>query len=133
MRSSARRRTWRESAAYGSPSGVRMSHTMRATDRSPACHGIVRYVVGSGSATMSDSSIALNPVTDEPSKPMPRSSVPGSSSRVMAKLFRRPTTSVNHSRMNLTSSSATRRSTSSRASVPVRLASIGPIDPSLCR
>jgi hypothetical protein len=35
--------------------------------------------------------------------------------------------------MNLTSSSATRRSTSSRASVPVRLASIDPIDPSSCR
>ena len=38
-------------------------------------------------AIMSDSSMALKPVIDEPSKPMPCSSAPGSSSRVTEKLF----------------------------------------------
>ena len=52
-------------------------------------------VSGSGIATMSDSSIALKPVIDEPSKPMPSSSAPSSSSGVIAKLFRCPSRSVN--------------------------------------
>ena len=46
---------------------------------------------------MSDSSIALKPVTDEPSKPIPSSSAPSTSSSVIAKLFRCPSMSVNQS------------------------------------
>jgi hypothetical protein len=45
-------------------------------------------VAGSGIATMSDSSIALKPVMDEPSKPIPSSSAPSSSAGVIEKLFR---------------------------------------------
>ena len=67
-------------------------------------------------AIMSDSSIALKPVTDDPSKPIPWSSADASSSRVIAKLFSRPTRSVNHSRTNLISASPTSRSTRCRAS-----------------
>ncbi len=44
---------------------------------------------------MSDSSIALKPVIDEPSKPIPSSSAPSSSLRVIEKLFRCPSRSVN--------------------------------------
>src|SRR4051812_17583865 len=47
---------------------------------------------------MSDSSIALNPVIDEPSKPIPSSSAPSSSDGVIAKLFRCPSMSVNQKR-----------------------------------
>src|SRR5579872_4244469 len=54
-------------------------------------------VAGSGIATMSDSSIALKPVTDEPSKPIPSSSAPSTSLAVIEKLFRWPSMSVNHS------------------------------------
>ena len=57
--------------------------------------GSTRNVSGSGIATMSDSSIALKPVIDEPSKPIPSSSAPSSSLRVIAKLFRCPSRSVN--------------------------------------
>jgi len=78
---------------------------------------------------MSDSSMALNPVTDEPSKPIPWSSASSSSSRVMAKLFSLPTTSVNHSLMNLTSASSASRSTHWRSSagVPAGISLTGPI------
>ena len=41
--------------------------------------GRTRKVSGSGIATMSDSSIALKPVMDEPSKPMPSSRAPSTS------------------------------------------------------
>ena len=41
--------------------------------------GRTRKVSGSGIATMSDSSIALKPVIDEPSKPIPSSSAPSTS------------------------------------------------------
>jgi hypothetical protein len=69
-------------------------------------------VSGSGIAIMSDSSIALKPVIDEPSKPMPSSSAPSSSSRPTEKLFSCPMMSVNQNRMNSTPSSWTRLSTS---------------------
>ena len=46
---------------------------------------------------MSDSSIALKPVIDEPSKPMPSSSAPSTSLVVIEKLFRCPSRSVNQS------------------------------------
>ena len=44
---------------------------------------------------MSDSSIALKPVIDEPSKPIPSSSAASTSPGVIAKLFRCPSRSVN--------------------------------------
>ena len=53
-------------------------------------------------ATMSDSSIRLKPVIDEPSKPMPSSSAPGSSSRPTANDLSCPKMSVNQNRMNST-------------------------------
>src|SRR5581483_4556840 len=45
---------------------------------------------------MSDSSIALKPVIDDPSKPIPSSSAPSTSLVVIEKLFRWPSMSVNH-------------------------------------
>src|SRR4051812_12932889 len=47
---------------------------------------------------MSDSSIALKPVIEEPSNPMPSSSAPSISEGVIAKLFRCPSMSVNQKR-----------------------------------
>ena len=41
--------------------------------------GMIRNVSGSGIATMSDSSIALKPVIDDPSKPIPSSSAASTS------------------------------------------------------
>ena len=71
-------------------------------------------------AIMSDSSIRLKPVIDEPSKPMPSSSAPSSSSLPTAKDFSWPRMSVNHSRMNWMSCSSTSASTSCLdAPVPV--------------
>ena len=110
------RRTCRESAKYGSPVGVRTSQIMRPTARSPDVHGRMRNDAGSGIAIMSDSSMALNPVTDEPSKPIPCMTASSSSRWVIAKLFNRPTTSVNHSWMKVMSSSFTLRITSARRS-----------------
>ena len=99
MRATARRSTCRGSPSYGSPFGVTTSQIIRATfERSPSEYGISWNVVGSGIATMSDSSIALKPVIDEPSKPMPSSSAPSSSAGVIAKLFRCPSMSVNQRR-----------------------------------
>src|SRR3954468_2676254 len=71
-------------------------------------------VSGSGIATMSDSSIALKPVIDEPSKPIPSSSAPSSSPMVIAKLFRCPSMSVNQRRTKSTPSFSTRARTSLR-------------------
>ena len=129
IRSMAPRSTCRESASYGSPSGVRTSQNILATERSPDCRGSIRKVDGSGMAIMSDSSMALNPVTDEPSKPIPWASASSSSSRVIAKLFSLPTTSVNHSLMNFTSAPSASRSTHSRSSagVPAGVSLTGPI------
>jgi hypothetical protein len=98
------------------PSGVTTSQIIRQTFVSPSLQGISWNVPGSGIATMSDSSIALKPVIDEPSKPIPSSSAPSSSLGVTAKLFRCPSRSVNQSSANFTPSSSTRRSTSRRSS-----------------
>src|SRR3954471_1642543 len=96
------------------PAGVTMSQIMRPTFVSPSRHGISWYVSGSGIATMSDSSMALKPVIDEPSKPMPSSSASAISLGVTAKLFRWPSISVNQRRMNSIPSSSMRLSTSLR-------------------
>ena len=117
IRSSARRRTCRGSPSYGLPSGVTTSQIIRATfERSPSFRGMSWNVSGSGIATMSDSSIALKPLIDEPSKPIPSSSASASSLGVIAKLFRWPSMSVNQRRTKSTPSSATRWSTALRAS-----------------
>ena len=70
------------------PSGVTMSQIIRATLVSPSFQGINWKVSGSGIATMSDSSIALKPVIDEPSNPIPSSSAASTSLGVTAKLFK---------------------------------------------
>ena len=67
----------RGSPSYGEPSGVTTSQIIRATFAPIACpcsssgRGMSWKLAGSGIATMSDSSIALKPVIDEPSKPIP--------------------------------------------------------------
>ena len=57
--------------------------------------GMTWNVAGSGMATMSDSSIALKPVIEEPSKPIPSSSAPSISDGVTANDLRWPSRSVN--------------------------------------
>src|SRR5438270_9632075 len=93
-----------------------MSQIMRATFVSPAFHGISWKVSGSGIATMSDSSIALRPVIDEPSKPIPSSRASSTSFGVIAKLFRCPSMSVNQRRTNSMPSCFIRLRTSLRES-----------------
>ena len=60
-------------------SGVWMSQNIRAEPCSAGRHGSAAKVVGSGIAIMSDSSIALKPVIEEPSKPIPPSNASASS------------------------------------------------------
>src|SRR3954447_1207155 len=86
---------------------------MRATPRSSGRHGSTAKVEGSGIAIMSDSSIALNPVIDEPSKPMPPSKASSSSCALIEKLFSWPRMSVNQSRTKRMSRSSTKARTSS--------------------
>ena len=76
--------------------------------------GITWNVAGSGIATMSDSSIALKPVIDEPSKPIPSSSAPCISDGVTANDFRCPSRSVNQKRTCSIPSSFIRFSTARR-------------------
>ena len=64
---------------------------------------------------MSDSSIALKPVIDEPSKPIPSLSAPSISLGVIANDFRCPSRSVNQNRTCSTPSSLIRFSTARRA------------------
>ena len=65
---------------------------------------------------MSDSSIALKPVIEEPSKPIPPSNASSSSLLLIENDFSWPRMSVNHSRMKRMSRSCTRRVTSSAVS-----------------
>ena len=64
---------------------------------------------------MSDSSIALKPVIDEPSKPIPSSSAPSISDGVTANDLRWPSRSVNQKRMCSMPSSRRRFNTARRA------------------
>ncbi len=64
---------------------------------------------------MSDSSIRLNPVIDEPSKPIPSFSASSISAGVIAKLFRWPSRSVNQNRTDSIVSSLIRFSTARRS------------------
>src|SRR5215210_3507157 len=92
-----------------------MSANMRATPRpsSSGRHGSEANVAGSGIASMSDSSIALKPVIEEPSKPMPPSKASSSWSALIENDFSWPRTSVNQSRMKRILRSSTIALTSS--------------------
>src|SRR4051794_1397295 len=90
-----------------------MSQNIRATPDSCGRQGRTANVVGSGWAIMSDSSMALKPVIEEPSKPLPPSKASASSSALIEKDFSWPRTSVNQSRMNRMPWSSTRARTSS--------------------
>src|SRR5688572_2141211 len=90
-----------------------MSQNIRPTPLSSGRHGSTAKVDGSGMAIMSDSSIALKPVIDEPSKPMPPSKASSSSALLMEKLFSCPRMSVNQKRMKRMSRSSTIALTSS--------------------
>ena len=81
-------------------SGVWTSQNIRATPCSSGRHGRIAKVVGSGIAIMSDSSIALKPVIEEPSKPMPPSNASSSSAELIEKDLSWPRMSVNQRRMN---------------------------------
>src|SRR5256886_11496224 len=86
---------------------------MRPTPWASGRHGSTAKVDGSGIAIMSDSSIALKPVIEEPSKPIPASNASSSSSTLIEKDFSRPRMSVNQKRMKRISRSATMALTSS--------------------
>src|SRR4051794_19978036 len=90
-----------------------MSQNIRATPCSSGRQGSTAKVEGSGIAIMSDSSMALNPVIEEPSKPMPPSKASSSSSRWTENDLSWPRTSVNHRRMKRSSRSSTMAWTSS--------------------
>ena len=87
---------------------------MRATPApSSGRHGSTLNVVASGIAIMSDSSIALKPVIEEPSKPIPPSKASSSCSLEIENDFSCPRTSVNHRRTNRMPCSSTSALTSS--------------------
>src|SRR4051812_37912744 len=90
-----------------------MSQNIRPTPCASGRHGRTMNVLGSGMAIMSDSSMALKPVIDEPSKPMPPSKASSSSSALIEKLLSWPRMSVNQRRMNRISWSLTSDLTSS--------------------
>src|SRR3954453_1224208 len=95
-------------------SGVWTSANMRATpDSLSGRHGRMLYVVASGTAIMSDSSMALKPVIEEPSKPIPPSKASSSCAELIENDFSRPRTSVNHRRMKRIPRSSTSALTSS--------------------
>ncbi len=60
---------------------------MRAVPSSPGRQGRTEKLDGSGMAIMSDSSIGLNPVIEEPSKPIPPSKASSSSEALIEKLL----------------------------------------------
>src|SRR5215207_10952478 len=86
---------------------------MRAAPLSSGRQGRIAKVEGSGIAIMSDSSIALKPVIEEPSKPMPPSKASSSSWALIEKLFSCPRMSVNQRRTKRMSRSSTKALTSS--------------------
>ncbi len=62
-----------------------MSQNIRAVPCSAGRHGSTLNVLGSGIAIMSDSSIGLNPVIEDPSKPIPPSNASASSEELIEK------------------------------------------------
>ena len=94
----------RGSPSYGSPPGTWMSQNIRAVRLvSSSRQGIRWMLAGSGMAIMSDSSIGLNPLIEEPSKPIPPSNASSSSAALIEKLFSWPSRSVNQRRTKRTS------------------------------
>ncbi len=89
-----------------------MSQNILPTPCSSGRQGSTAKVVGSGSAIMSDSSIALKPVIELPSKPIPASKASSSSAALIEKDFSWPRMSVNQKRMNLILRSSTSALTS---------------------
>ena len=79
----------------------------------PAARAGRAKVDGSGMAIMSDSSIALKPVIDEPSKPIPPSKASSSSAALIENDFSWPRMSVNQKRMKRMLRSSTSALTSS--------------------
>src|SRR5829696_1352927 len=111
---SARRSTNRGSAHEGEPSGIRMSQNIRAESPvRPSFQGRTWKVPGSGLAIMSLSEARAKPSIAEPSNPMPSAKAPSSSAGATATDFRKPSTSVNHSRTKRISRSSSVRSTNS--------------------
>src|SRR6185503_13462461 len=90
-----------------------MSQNIRATPLSSGRQGRIANVDASGMAIMSDSSIALKPVIEEPSNPIPPSKASSSSCALMEKLFSWPRMSVNQRRTKRMSRSSTNALTSS--------------------
>src|SRR4051794_32937456 len=86
---------------------------MRPTPCSSGRHGRTAKVDGSGIAIMSDSSMALKPVIEEPSKPMPFSNASSSSAELMLNDLSCPRMSVNQRRMKRSWCSSTIALTSS--------------------
>ena len=64
-----------------------MSQNIRPTPTSSGRHGSCTNVDGSGWAIMSDSSIALKPVIEEPSNPIPPSNASASSVTLIENAF----------------------------------------------
>src|SRR5437763_2156863 len=93
-----------------------MSQNIRATPCSAGRHGSTANVSGSGIAIMSDSSIGLKPVIEEPSKPIPPSNASASSVALIENALSWPRMSVNHRRMKRMSRSETSEMTSSAVS-----------------
>ena len=79
-----------------------MSQNTRASVALASPHGRTSNVLASGIASTSLSSVRPKPSIDEPSKVIPSSSAFSSSAGLIAKLFRLPSTSVNHSRISRT-------------------------------
>ena len=88
-----------------------MSQNTRASTAFGSPQGSTSNVLGSGMASTSASWMRLKPSIAEPSKVIPSSSAFSSSAGLIAKLFRLPSTSVNHSRISRTPRSSTVRST----------------------
>ena len=93
---------------------------------SPGRHGSTANVRASGMAIMSDSSMALKPVIDEPSKPIPPSNASSSSSTLIENDLSWPRMSVNQKRMKRTpcSHETTASRSPTRATVRSRFAPI---------
>ena len=91
----ARSRMYRGSPLKRVPSGVYTSQISLHDDFSFARHGKTANVVGSGNRTISDSSIGLYPVIDDPSKGWPFSKIASMFLDDTAKFFTMPLMSVN--------------------------------------
>src|SRR6476646_6747709 len=90
-----------------------MSQNILATPCSAGRHGSTLNVWGSGIAIMSDSSIGLKPVIEDPSNPIPPSNASASSVALIENALSWPRMSVNQRRMKRMSRSETSEMTSS--------------------